>query len=237
MANENKFNDIWATLSKIDCSDKIMKKGDLSYLPWAWAWGVVMDNYPEIEYRFYEHPETHVPYVHMPDGSAEVRCRVQIGESIREMWLPVMDFRNKAITNPDSRQVSDTKMRCLVKCLAMFGLGHYIYAGEDLPRDEMNLYEEPVKSEPKKKVVEKKPVDKKESTDWKEVNTPESAAIFTEGFMTIVEQLNSPEQVTEQWKANKDDIVFLQKNYPEIYEKLSADCNNHVTKLKEEKNG
>lgn len=237
MANENKFNDIWATLSKIDCSDKIMKKGELSYLPWAWAWGVVMDNYPEIEYRFYEHPETHVPYVHMPDGSAEVRCRVQIGESIREMWLPVMDFRNKAITNPDSRQVSDTKMRCLVKCLAMFGLGHYIYAGEDLPRDEMNLYEEPVKSEPKKKVVEKKPVDKKESTDWKEVNTPESAAIFTEGFMTIVEQLNSPEQVTEQWKANKDDIVFLQKNYPEIYEKLSADCNNHVTKLKEEKNG
>ena len=60
MANENKFNDIWATLSKIDCSDKIMKKGELSYLPWAWAWGVVMDNYPEIEYRFYEHPETHV---------------------------------------------------------------------------------------------------------------------------------------------------------------------------------
>ena len=101
----------------------------------------------------------------------------------------------------------------------------------------MNLYEEPVKSEPKKKVVEKKPVDKKESTDWKEVNTPESAELYTEGFMTIVEQLNSPEQVTEQWKANKDDIVFLQKNYSEIYEKLSADCNNHVTKLKEEKNG
>ena len=24
-------------------------------------------------------------------------------------------------------------MRCLVKCLAMFGLGTYIYAGEDLP--------------------------------------------------------------------------------------------------------
>ena len=27
-------------------------------------------------------------------------------------------------------------MRCLVKCLAMFGLGHYIYAGEDLPSAE-----------------------------------------------------------------------------------------------------
>ena len=175
MANEIKFNDIWATLSKIDCSDKIEKKMNLSYLSWAWAWGVVMDNYPEAEYRFYEQAETGVPYIQFPDGTAEVRCRIQIGECVREMWLPVMDYKNNAIATPNSRQVSDTKMRCLVKCLAMFGLGHYIYAGEDLPRDEMNLYEEPVKSEPKKKVVEKKPVDKKESTDWKEVNTPESA--------------------------------------------------------------
>jgi len=49
------------------------------------------------------------------------------------MWLPVMDNRNNPIKNPNSRQVSDTTMRCLVKCLALFGLGHYIYAGEDLP--------------------------------------------------------------------------------------------------------
>tara|TARA_Y100001972_G_scaffold129316_1_gene196623 strand:+ start:4363 stop:5076 length:714 start_codon:yes stop_codon:yes gene_type:complete len=237
MANEIKFNDIWATLSKIDCSDKIEKKMNLSYLSWAWAWGVVMDNYPEAEYRFYEQAETGVPYIQFPDGTAEVRCRIQIGECVREMWLPVMDYKNNAIATPNSRQVSDTKMRCLVKCLAMFGLGHYIYAGEDLPRDEMNLYEEPVKSEPKKKVVEKKPVEKKESTDWKEVNTPESASIFTEGFMTIVEQLNLPEEVTEQWKANKEELIFLKDNHPEIYEQLSADCNKHVTKLKEEKNG
>jgi len=44
-----------------------------------------------------------------------------------------MDHRNKAIVNPTSRDVSDARMRCLVKCIAMFGLGHYIYAGEDLP--------------------------------------------------------------------------------------------------------
>ena len=72
----------------------------------------------------------------MPDGSAEVRCRVQIGNLIREMWLPVMDYKNNAVENPNSRQVSDTKMRCLVKCLALFGLGHYIYGGEDTPSDD-----------------------------------------------------------------------------------------------------
>ena len=32
------------------------------------------------------------------------------------------------------RKISDTRMRCLVKCAAMFGLAHYIYAGEDLPQ-------------------------------------------------------------------------------------------------------
>ena len=42
-------------------------------------------------------------------------------------------YRNKAVVNPTSRDVSDARMRCLVKCIAMFGLGHYIYAGEDLP--------------------------------------------------------------------------------------------------------
>ena len=50
--------------------------------------------------------------------------------------MPVMDHRNNAIANPDARKISDTKMRCLTKCLAMFGLGHYIYAGEDLPEQE-----------------------------------------------------------------------------------------------------
>ena len=63
-------------------------------------------------------------------------CKVKIGELERLMWLPVMDYKNKAIVNPDTRAVSDTRMRCLTKCLAMYGLGHYIYAGEDLPTQQ-----------------------------------------------------------------------------------------------------
>lgn len=49
------------------------------------------------------------------------------------MWLPVMDYKNKAIVNPDAFALNTAMMRCLVKCLALFGLSHYIYAGEDLP--------------------------------------------------------------------------------------------------------
>jgi len=50
-----------------------------------------------------------------------------------------MDNRNNAVMQPNSRAISDTKMRCLVKAIAMFGLGSYIYAGEDLPQDTTTI--------------------------------------------------------------------------------------------------
>lgn len=56
-----------------------------------------------------------------------------IEELSHTMWLPVINANNKAIANPNAFDVNSSRMRCLVKCLAMFGLGHYIYAGESLP--------------------------------------------------------------------------------------------------------
>ena len=49
-----------------------------------------------------------------------------------------MDNRNKSVANPSSRDISDARMRCLVKAIAMHGLGAYIYAGEDLPQAAQN---------------------------------------------------------------------------------------------------
>lgn len=116
----------WDTLSRVDCRDKIEKKGGLSYLSWAWAWGILMEHFPESTYEF-------LPEQTFGDGSMEVAVIVTIGACQRKMTLPVMDHRNNSIINPSSRQVNDARMRCLVKCLALFGLGHFIYAGEDLP--------------------------------------------------------------------------------------------------------
>lgn len=124
------YKDIWDTLSSIDVSGKIDKKGNLSYLSWAWAWAELMKRYPGAGYVF-------EPPVVMPDGSVEVWVTLSIDDCSRQMWLPVMDHRNNSIINPSSRQISDTRMRCLTKCMAMFGLGHYIYAGEDLPDPEV----------------------------------------------------------------------------------------------------
>ena len=120
---------VFAKLSKIDVSKHIEKKGNLSYLSWAWAWGVLMEHYPDANYIFAEN-EIHA------DGSVTVHCSLTVDGITRAMWLPVMDNRNNSIQNPTSRAISDAKMRALTKAICMHGLGHYIYAGEDLPRSD-----------------------------------------------------------------------------------------------------
>lgn len=124
--------DIWGVLSRINVNDHVEKKQGFSYLSWAWAWGVLMEHFPDSKFSF-ERFQDGGEVFRYPDGSAEVRCALTINGITRTMWLPVMDHRNGAIKNPDARAVNDAKMRCLVKAMALFGLGHYIYAGEDLP--------------------------------------------------------------------------------------------------------
>ena len=124
---------IWETLSSINVNTKVEKKNGFSYLSWAWAWQVLMENFPESTYTIHEEK-------YFSDGTCEVGVTVTITENenslSRFMWLPVIDYRNEPIKNPNAFAISKNKMRCLVKCLAMFGLGAYIYAGEDLPESE-----------------------------------------------------------------------------------------------------
>ena len=141
MSENTTFASIWATLSQVDVSGRIEKKQNLSFLSWSWAWGTLMEHYPQAEYSFQEPAEA------QKDGSVMVYCTVTIDGLSRQMWLPVMGFKNQAISNPDVVQVNKAKMRCLVKCLAMFGLGHYIYAGEDLPSAEADKAAEKIAKE------------------------------------------------------------------------------------------
>lgn len=131
---------VWADLSAINVNEHVQKKGNLSYLSWSWAWSTLMSKYPEAYYVFQDQAQA--------DGSVMVECVLTIheGEEVatRTMWLPVMDHRNKAIINPDARAISDSRMRCLVKCMAMFGLGFYIYAGEDIPSAEKETLDQPI---------------------------------------------------------------------------------------------
>lgn len=127
----------WDLLSAINVNDKTETKGTgkyaLTYLSWAWAWGVLMERFPESVY------EIHQDRI-LPDESVMVSVTLTIKDGdeqfSRFMWLPVMDHLNKSIKNPTATDINKAIMRCLAKTIAMCGLGHYIYAGEDLPVSE-----------------------------------------------------------------------------------------------------
>lgn len=137
----------WSVLSKIDCSQKIEKKNGLSYLSWAWAWGIVKQHFPSANYKVVHYEGR--PYLADEQLGYMVATEVTIDGETIPMQLPVMDGANKAqkstpysyktkfgektVESATMFDINTAIMRCLTKNLAMFGLGHYIYAGEDLP--------------------------------------------------------------------------------------------------------
>ena len=119
---------------KVNVNDKTEKKGNLTYLSWAWAWAEFKKLYPDATYEVKKFDG--LPYVHDGDTGYMVYTSVTADGMTYEMWLPVMDARSKTLMNATMFDINKTIMRCLAKNLAMFGLGLYIYAGEDLPEDE-----------------------------------------------------------------------------------------------------
>lgn len=151
---------VFKELNSINVNDNVEKKNtgktSLSYLSWTWALQEVLKRYPDTtwEVRLFDGK----PYIYDENTGYMVFTRVTINGVTREMWLPVMDGRNEAMLNhrvehktktysyytePASMfDINKTIMRCLTKNLAVFGLGLYIYAGEDLPTEEPLTEEE-----------------------------------------------------------------------------------------------
>jgi hypothetical protein len=135
----------FSVLRKVNVNDHIKKKGNLSYLSWAYAVDELLqlDSTATWEYRFGKQPITSleatvfldVPYV-LIGSTAMVFCTVHAFGVSRTAQLPVMDNRNKPIPNPDSFQLNNAMQRCLVKAIALHGLGLYIYEGEDIPEED-----------------------------------------------------------------------------------------------------
>lgn len=117
-------------LRKINVNEHTEKKGQLTYLSWAWAVDTLLQHDSSAVWEF--------PEPKYFGDTVMVFCNVTAFGKTMKMQLPVMDNRNNAISNPDARKISDATMRCLAKCIACFGIGLYIYAGEDLPTGEMD---------------------------------------------------------------------------------------------------
>ena len=147
-----KFEELYA----FNVSKFTEKKEGQTYLSWSYAWAEFKKLLPDATYEIVKNPNSGLPYFESYAG-AMVYTKVTANGETHEMWLPIMDGKNKAMKNePYTYKVRDWKtkqivektvdaftmfdvnktlMRCLVKNMAMFGLALYIYNGEDLPSE------------------------------------------------------------------------------------------------------
>lgn len=122
----------FAKLNSINVSDNIEKKGGFSYLSWPYAVAQLRlaDPTATWEVRRFDG----LPYLATEAGVfVEVSVTVQ-GVTLTQIH-PVLDGKNRPIASPDSFDINTSLQRCLVKAIALHGLGLYVYAGEDLPVD------------------------------------------------------------------------------------------------------
>lgn len=173
-----KEKNYFTELYSLNVNENVEKKEGLSYLSWSWAVAEILKKYPDMTYEILRF-ENNLPYTYDEKTGYMVFTKVTLEGITREMWLPVMDSKNKAMLDHEYTyevnnwktgevvektvapatmfDINKTIMRCLTKNFAMFGLGLYIYAGEDLPEEEQNkkISEEQIK-QIKKLVAEDK---------------------------------------------------------------------------------
>ena len=171
---------VFEKLIILNFNDKVEKKRtgktELSYLSWSWAWQEFKKVAPTATYeikKFENEKGMLVPYISDPALGIMCFTEVTVDGITHEMWLPVMDGANKAmklepytyktkfgeksVEQATMFDVNKTIMRCLVKNLAMHGLGLYIYAGEDLPDlTEEQKFEQEEKAREAKELAQKK---------------------------------------------------------------------------------
>lgn len=194
-------------LAKVNVNEHIEKKQNLSYLSWAWAVDYMsrLDESAEWEYREWDGK----PYLILPDESCMVYCTVTFGGKKKTAHLPVLDHANRPIKNPNAFQINTTMQRALVKAIALHGLGLYIYAGEDLPKDEAD-------KQPEEKAVQKATLGSKASptSDAKSRLTATQVTKVMGVVSAVTDWLNSGSVAdavmeTENAGMDADEAVFF----------------------------
>ena len=141
--SKNTFQKIY----EIDVNHKAKEKSGLKYLSWAWAWAEFKKINSDATYSVDLYDGK--PYLGDDKLGYMVSTTVTVGDLTIPMHLPVLDganaamkadaytystkYKDKECKAASMFDINTAIMRCLTKNLAMFGLGLYIYAGEDIP--------------------------------------------------------------------------------------------------------
>jgi len=215
-------------LLRINVNDHTEKKNGLTYLSWAWAWQEALkaDSTATFDVQIFEGK----PYMDV-NGTGMVWVTVTLFGQPRTCMLPVMDYKNKPILNPDAFAVNTAIMRCMTKALALHGLGIYIYAGDDLPQDdekaapitqtkasmgELTKQEDGPKYEKIITKTAKKTIAIGEGWD----NSDESRKLFTEGMIEWTSHCTTVAGLNSYWKSNELQLDSLKETHPPLYEEI-----------------
>lgn len=219
-------------LLSLDVKEYVEKKNGLTYLSWAHAWAEALKADPAATFTvdtFQRADGMTMPYMEV-NGTGMVWVRVTIFGKEMSCFLPVMDHRNKPITNPDAFQVNTAIMRCMTKALALHGLGLHIYAGEDLPMGEAENKEE-TKADTKVETKVDEAVEKvKEAVS---VSDRANAELFAEGMVQYVLICKSEAGLKSYWKANQTKIDDLKSNHPDLFTRVRDVFSDMKAKFKE----
>lgn len=229
--NSEQEQSVFATLSAINVNEHTEKKKtgnntELTYLSWPWSWAEVKKRYPDASYKIYR-DEHNRPYIEDPDFGLMCYTTVTINGQTHEMWLPVMNGANKSmkrqpytykVWNSFKKQWEDkyveaasmfdinkTIMRCLVKNLAMFGLGLYIYAGEDLPEtDTENAPEQPAQKKTAKTKTVAQPAPQATASAKPAQPTIPQMNLSLDDAKNKIAEATTKEQLTAIYNGNKN---------------------------------
>jgi hypothetical protein len=210
-------------LLKVNVNDHTEKKNNLTYLSWAWGWAEALKADPSATFEvktFLRDQYTEMPYMDV-NGTAMVWVTVTMFGQPRVCMLPVMNHRNQPIPSPDAFQVNTSIMRCMTKCLALHGLGLYIYAGEDLPEEDAPAPVEKAAPAPRAPAP-KRP----QPTEWD--NSDASRTLFADGMIEYTKHCTDKAGLNSYWRSNQLQIDSLKQTHPDLYQRVL----NHFTTLR-----
>jgi hypothetical protein len=158
---KEKFQELYS----LDVNKYVEKKQGLSYLTWSFAWAEFKKIYPDATYTiskdengkcyFGDENIGYMVYTSVTAGGLTYEMWLPVMDNANKSMkafpytYKVADWQwdatqgkkvkvreiEKTVEAISMFDINKTVMRCLVKNLAMFGLGLYIYAGEDLPEN------------------------------------------------------------------------------------------------------
>ena len=215
-------------LVSLNVNEKTESKNGLTYLSWSNAWLEFKKVYPTATYNVVKNSLTGLPYFVDPNIGIMVFTEVTADNQTYSMWLPVMDSSNKAmkiqpytysVYNRTTKQyenrnveaatmfdINKAIMRCLTKNLAMFGLGLYLYNGEDMPEtvESMETTEDSRQSSTLQRTKARK--QRKQSGDR------------YDGIRQAINSTNSTQELNALYRQHENEV----KNNPQILALFTA---------------